>query len=216
MDIDDILADLDAATVPQETLDIQLLTRLWVAERVAPELLVWPDDLISRITERMSAQVELIEEQTATMDPKSSFGLIVLQTEMERVKFLVRSYLRARLAKVDAHPLYYNEGEPAGRLSVEEKQYLTAHQTLLEAHYGASFLGQFPAQLQRMDDPAGGISMVETPDAERAVFVRALRDAGLVRMPGRDESWDVKRGDVRVVRWSAVRDLVEIGDLELI
>jgi GINS complex subunit 4 len=36
---------------------------------------------------------------TGTMDPKSNFTLVVLQTELERFKFLVRSFLRARIAK---------------------------------------------------------------------------------------------------------------------
>lgn len=34
------------------------------------------------------------------MDPKTNFRLIVIQTELERFKFLVRSFLRARIAKV--------------------------------------------------------------------------------------------------------------------
>lgn len=34
------------------------------------------------------------------MDPKSNFTLVILQTELERFKFLVRSFLRARIAKV--------------------------------------------------------------------------------------------------------------------
>jgi len=34
------------------------------------------------------------------MDAGTSFSLVVLQTELERFKFLVRSFLRARIAKV--------------------------------------------------------------------------------------------------------------------
>lgn len=37
---------------------------------------------------------------TGDMDPRTNFALVVLQTELERYKFLVRSYLRARIAKV--------------------------------------------------------------------------------------------------------------------
>lgn len=37
---------------------------------------------------------------TGDMDPRTNFSLVVLQTELERFKFLVRSYLRARIAKV--------------------------------------------------------------------------------------------------------------------
>lgn len=41
MDIDDILAEVDPVidTIPSETRDLQALTRAWVAERCAPELL---------------------------------------------------------------------------------------------------------------------------------------------------------------------------------
>ncbi len=40
------------------------------------------------------------------MDPQANFTLVILQTELERYKFLVRSFLRARIAKVqhcDSH-----------------------------------------------------------------------------------------------------------------
>ncbi len=45
-------------------------------------------------------KIELVEEQTGNIDPKANFRLIIIQTELERFKFLVRSYLRARIAKV--------------------------------------------------------------------------------------------------------------------
>ncbi len=68
-----------------------------------------------------------------------------------------------------------------------------------------------------MDDTAGGISMVEGPDADRAVFVRALRDGGeAVYVEGTDTAFEMRRGDVVVVRWSAVRGVVMAGDAELI
>ena len=34
------------------------------------------------------------------MDPKTNFRVVIMQTELERWKFLVRSFLRARIAKV--------------------------------------------------------------------------------------------------------------------
>ena len=46
------------------------------------------------------AQIELVEDQTGNMDPKTNFKLIIIQTELERYKFLVRSFLRARIKKV--------------------------------------------------------------------------------------------------------------------
>jgi len=45
-------------------------------------------------------QIETIEDRTSRMDAGTSFALVVIQTELERFKFLVRSFLRARIAKV--------------------------------------------------------------------------------------------------------------------
>ena len=121
MDIDDILAEIDGDALPQEVRDLHELTRAWVTERSAPEILPWPALLMERIMERIRQQVashqlrtsdiaadltivaskiELVEEQTGNIDPKTNFRLIIIQTELERFKFLVRSFLRARIAKV--------------------------------------------------------------------------------------------------------------------
>lgn len=57
MDIDDLLAEVAVDTTPPEARDLQELTRSWVAERVAPEVLPWPADLIERVLERIQQQV---------------------------------------------------------------------------------------------------------------------------------------------------------------
>ena len=57
MNIDDILADIAVDATPQETRDLQELTRCWVAERVAPEILAWPEELMERVLGRIRKQV---------------------------------------------------------------------------------------------------------------------------------------------------------------
>lgn len=60
--------------------------------------------MFERVNDRIKAQIEKVEDMTGDMDPKTNFALIVIQTELERYKFLVRSYLRARIAKVLPYP----------------------------------------------------------------------------------------------------------------
>ena len=57
MDIDDILAEIDQDVLPQEVRDLHALTRAWVTERSAPEILPWPAPLMDRIMERIRQQV---------------------------------------------------------------------------------------------------------------------------------------------------------------
>jgi len=161
---------------------------------------------------------------TGSMDSKGNFTLVIVQTELERFKFLVRSFLRARIAKIDKYPHHYRQlavlspdsSQPV--LSHLEQQYLQAHQALLSSHYHASFLSSFPVSLQKLDDTAGGISMIDKPDEDTAIFCRVLRDAGTLQTQGEGGLGEValKRGDVWVLRWSAVRDAVTRGDVELI
>lgn len=55
------------------------------------------------MNERIKAQIEKVEEMTGDMDPKTNFALIVIQTELERYKYIVRSFLRSRIAKVSKY-----------------------------------------------------------------------------------------------------------------
>ncbi|CAK7269149.1 GINS complex subunit [Sporothrix epigloea] len=210
MDIDDILREVDPRFDPiagQETHDLQALTRAWVAERSAPELLAWPAGLFERVNQRITRQIETMEEMTGDMDPKTNFALIVIQTELERYKYLI-----------DKHTLHYlSTPELRGRLSETELAYATRHQALLHNHYLSSFLGSFPPALQNLNDTAGNISMIDGPDVDSAVFVRLLRD-GAVRGHGTDIDEIVRGrdGDVLVLRWSDGKPLVEAGDAELV
>ncbi|KAF2722281.1 GINS complex, Sld5 component [Polychaeton citri CBS 116435] len=220
-DIDDILASVSRPQTSQRALDLQALTRGWINERASPDLLPYPSSLLDRVMERLKKQIEAIEEMTGTMDPKSNFTLVITQTELERFKFLVRSLLRARIVKIDKFPLHYRSlvSERPDLLSTVEQQYLTSHQALLSNHFNASFLQHFPQSLRRLDDTAGGNGMVDKPDEDTAVFCRVLRDVVQpIEVHGEVGANEVelKRGDVWVLRWSSIRDLVKTGDVEMV
>ncbi|KAM0511332.1 hypothetical protein ACHAPE_009998 [Trichoderma viride] len=221
MDIDDILREVDPSShgIPLETRDLQALTRLWVAERSAPELLKWPaDGLFERVNSKIKSQIEKIEDMTGDMDPKTNFALIVIQTELERYKFLVRSYLRTRIAKIDKYTLHYlSTEELRQRLSPTELAYATRHQALLHNHYLSSFLSSFPQRLQNLNDTAGNVSMIDSPDLDTAVFIRLLRDKDVFgRGTDVDSILPGAGGDILILRWSSAKDLVEYGDAELV
>lgn len=213
--------------------------------RSSPLFCRWPaDGLFERFNARIKAQIEKVEDMTGDMDPKTNFALIVIQTELERAKYIVRSYLRARIAKVsyvlhccscraheadmitrpcgqlqiDKHTLHYlSTPTMRARLSETELAYATRHQAMLHNHYLSSFLSSFPPNLQNLNDTAGNISMIDTPDLDTAVFIRLLRGC-LVEGRGLDEdgSMNGKDGDILILRWSDAKPLVDAGDAELV
>jgi GINS complex subunit 4 len=239
MDIDDILADLDR-TEPTSTattaLDHQQLTRFWVSERAAPDVLKWPTDLMERVMSRVRKQIETIEDITAgvgingsnTGSSNSNLTLSILQTDLSRKQYIIRSLLRQRLAKLTKYAMHYLTLEDkSALLSPQEQSFLQNHQALLSNFYDASFLSAFPAQLQRLDDNAGGLNMVEGPDGKKAVIIRCLAERW-TNDPAYEDFEDgdgrlgeagalaMRRGQVWVVRWEDVKKGVEKGALELL
>lgn len=217
--------------------DHQLLTRAWTSERCAPDLLPYPTELMARIMARVQAQISRIEDLASGMGDggaqNANLVLSILQTDLSRTQFLVRSLLRQRLAKLTKFAAYYlsravESDTKKQYLSPAETAFLRHHQALLSDLYDTSFLNAFPAGLRRLDDASGGVPMVEPPDGGRAVVVRCLsegvwtNDRDVDESRGDDEGvgasveLSMRRGEVWVVRWRDVRKGVEKGELELL
>jgi GINS complex subunit 4 len=120
--------------------------------------------------------------------------------------------------QIDKHTLYYlSDADLRGRLSQTELAYATKHQALLHNHYLSSFLASFPQQLQNLNDTAGNISMIDSPDMDTAVFIRMLRDKDVHgRGTDADVTLEAKDGDILILRWSSAKPLVDGGEAELV
>lgn len=200
---------------------------------------------MDRVMGRVQSQISRIEDMAAGMgdglaSSMSASGggmqnanliLSILQTDLGRTQFLVRSFLRARLAKLTKYATYYlwlTEDRKSAYLSPVEAQFVRNHQALLEEFYGGSFLSAFPAGLRRLDDVSGGASMVEGPDVGSAVVVRCLAELwrneedveNAANEDGEDTGASVelrmRRGEIWIVRWRDVKAGVERGDVELL
>ncbi|ETI19289.1 hypothetical protein G647_09121 [Cladophialophora carrionii CBS 160.54] len=262
IDIADILADISRSQnytssssshhySPSDTdafTDHQLLTRAWQSERCAPDLLPYPTDLMTRVMSRVQAQISRIEDLASGMGDdytingiakqggmqNANLVLAILQTDLSRTQFLVRSLLRQRLAKITKYATYYlaehldSEGGTSATMSQSEVAFLRHHQALLGELYDSSFLNAFPQALRRLDDSSGGVAMVEGPDVSKAVIVRCLtegtwsneRDLDDAKDLGHDEGANValrmRRNEVWLVRWRDVKKGVERGEVELL
>lgn len=183
------------------------LTRAWTAERIAPEVLPFPKLLVDDLTAALRSQIEFVE-QTELTDLKVNFQLVVIQTELERIKYLLRSYLRTRLCKLDKCPYYYlNDSLVKSRLSSLEIQYLQKHQAIVERHLFATFIKDLPESggLHKLDDKAAaGVSMVDAPDLKRPVFCKVAQ-ALTQRLVIGDEALEVDIGSVILINYDAVR-----------
>lgn len=180
-DIYDLINATTSPVKPQTQSFVQALTIAWTTERHSPDILPYKHALLEAANEKLRFQIEMVETLNIE-DSKSAFRLVIVQTEMERVRFLVRSYLRTRISKIDRFLMFCSrEAAIVGRLSPVERHYAEKHQAVLERHLHNSFLRDFPetGQLQKLDDTgAAGMSMIDKPDLHKAVFIKVVRDLG--------------------------------------
>ncbi|KAJ9660543.1 hypothetical protein H2198_002480 [Neophaeococcomyces mojaviensis] len=272
IDIADILADISRpsgqqSSHPTDSYDAStaytdhiLLTRAWTTERCTPTLQQYPASLIDRVMNRLRAQITRIEDLTSGAyddddNSNSTPGqpvrnrqnqnlvLSILQTDLSRTQFLVRSYVRQRLSKITDHATYHAKHhvptDPTAAttttktlLSPSEIQFLQHHQYLLTQLYNSSFLSSLPVSLRKLDDSTGGSArMDEGPDDGMGVFVRCLapewgneaeveetmtRGGEEKQNEGASVELRMERGGVLVGRWRDVRSGVEGGMLEVL
>ncbi|GAB5591093.1 DNA replication complex GINS protein SLD5 [Umbelopsis nana] len=108
---------------------------------------------------------------------------MLYQTEMERIKFLIRNYLRTRLYKIEKYTTYIlNRPDVRELLSDKEIQYAQSYSDLLEKHYSKSFLGSLPQSQQDVNEKINTLSSVSVPDDYSAVIVRAKEELGFLEL----------------------------------
>lgn len=187
----------------------------WKNERCAPELLPYPKLLISRILTCISQQMEKLEiismnffdnEQDGSLENDNSSGmnynrnnmlpLLCMEAELERLKYVVRNYIRCRLFKIDKFTIYLkqmvelsrNENEDEGvnsntnipniqdLMSEEELNYHDKHFHILLQCLNESVLKHLPEYAQAINETENGTNMVDEPDWKKFVFVKVLKD----------------------------------------
>lgn len=223
IDIDDIINDLREDSRRRDDYwdgekSVARLKTAWINERMAPELLDFEADLLDKIMVKVRDQVLFIEEQSMNLQwgTDLKFTLLLVESELERIKFLVRGYLRTRLAKIDKYTVLINGNEGLLlKMSQSERSYMQRHFHILKELYKDQFLSNFPPSLQLLDDSSGGISMVEEPDLEKAVFIRVIEPVEHPITVGQDRVL-LERGGIYVLRYSAVSRLLKSGVVELV
>lgn len=135
-EIDDIINNLqdDKAFVSSSSggsvkvSDYNKLKTAWISERMAPNILPFEHALVERIMERIREHLLFIEENTLMLAEKRDMKmkLLIVESELERVKFILRGYLRQRLAKIDKYTVYIqkNADSELFKLSESEKLYM--------------------------------------------------------------------------------------------
>ncbi|KAI0739431.1 GINS complex Sld5 component [Daedaleopsis nitida] len=218
---DDFRAGRPAA-LPQEVAEetpFQQLIRHWMNERHAPDILPGQEMLLGRLLDHITKQSSDVELLRA--DPDSSeeehFRIMLVQTEIERVKFVIRSYVRTRLHKIEKYAKHISITPMMHeRLSKAELEHAQRYARLVEYHFNQSVLQSLPPQQRSLDEDVAFMPpMISAPDKLRPVFAHALVDCPPMRLPD-GTSTEMQKGQTSLTPYYVVEHLLLRGEVELV
>lgn len=85
--------------------------------------------------------------QVQPRDTDDRFYFNVHKMELERVKYLLKAYLRTRLFKIERYLLFLVEKDQANLLSEGEMAYAWSIYEAKKDHYNQTFLNKIPSRL---------------------------------------------------------------------
>jgi len=202
--------------VEEELTAAEVLAKLqdaWSNEKHCPTLLT----PCMEVVECMQEQLNTMEQNLAKLG-KGDIRVGVHRMELQRIKFMINSYLRLRLDKIQSQVWHYSESEDTGeKLTNEEMVFVANYKEMLLTHFKTLALQHLPGgwDVSSLDPGAS------RPNFNQAVFASVVKDCLGLEMEdptdcGRDQLVDLKQGDQHLIMYSAVKELVEEGSIKLI
>jgi len=138
--------------------------------------------------------------------------------ELDRIKYIISSYLRARLEKIERYTIHIlseetNRSPEEAYLTPGELRFAKEYLANLETFFKTVALQHMPSNFQRFEANKFTIK----PNLQAHVFLRANQRVTGIVLPGMlNEEIDFEEGSQHIIQYSAVANLVKSGVVQLI
>ncbi|CAM1324492.1 GINS4 (predicted) [Pycnogonum litorale] len=200
----------------------QMLMKLeeaWRNEKFCPELLHYQHDIVHCVLEQIKQMEENIQRSK-----KIDFRSTVHKMELDRIKFVLTSYLRNRIEKIEkcaASIVEETERQDDdvvdSMLSPEEYRFAKEYLKSLDTHLSTVAANQMPHNLQYIDLNKN----MPKPNMDAFVFLKANEQITgvLVDDEGdadRDDTVDLEKDSQHIMRYRPIANFVKQGTVTLI
>ncbi|CAI0543165.1 unnamed protein product [Linum tenue] len=196
------------------TTDVDLLKRAWRNEKAAPEILQYEAAL------RSSLQEQNVEASEA--DGEDPLTMSLYQMDLDRTQFLLRSYLRVRLQKIEKYIFHIlKTDESLNRLSDEEQTFAASCGDDLRAHLKETVLSKLPTDYNselKQSAASEEDDMVPAPRLDSFVICKARQYiSGLDFEPEYShEITEMERDLLTFVCYKFIKKPLENGKIDLV
>ncbi|PVU98646.1 hypothetical protein BB560_005626 [Smittium megazygosporum] len=198
--------------------DWQTLKTWLMNERGAPILLKYRSIELENLAQLINFQLERIQSIVDSADSEKNFESIILQTDVERTKYIIRSYLRTRIQKIEENFSWYATTDPKlSNITKLELDFAKNLEKSIHKYYNDSFLNDLPQQLRALDgtDPEG-LSLIPEPNLNAAVFVIILKGVGDFQLASSGDVIQMNKNNIFITSYSNIAPLLESGHAKLI
>mmetsp|Transcript_18999 Transcript_18999/g.34498 ORF Transcript_18999/g.34498 Transcript_18999/m.34498 type:complete len:200 (+) Transcript_18999:2141-2740(+) len=194
--------------------EVARLQAAMLREKASPELLIYEHELMSSILEQITVQQTILDARIESVQEHAAAELY--QLELDRVKYLVASYLRTRLLKIQKLMYYLIEKNLGQLLSQAEGTFLSKYFAIKTNQFKKAFLLKLPSNFQQIiDQSAYQRSAIARPNMKCCIFVRIKSDIGTVKV-AEDSSTELRAGETHLLPYKVVKPLIERGSADVI
>nr|GMC98126.1 DNA replication complex GINS protein SLD5-like [Ipomoea batatas]GME06770.1 DNA replication complex GINS protein SLD5-like [Ipomoea batatas] len=201
------------------TTDAELMKRAWRNEKGAPEILQFEAALVQRSREQIQLMEETVEDYTKSgVDPLT---VSLYQMDLDRTMFLLRSYLRTRLQKIEKYVFHIQRSDEFwNRLSKQEQEFAQRCAEDLQTHFEQSVLSKLPPGFKshlKQSSVSEQDDMVPEPRLEHYVICRSKRFLGAFQLDDSGEDpVSIEADDLYALPYKSVKPLVENGQIDIV
>ncbi|KAD6119819.1 hypothetical protein E3N88_11090 [Mikania micrantha] len=192
------------------TTDADLLKRSWRNEKASPEILQFQSSLVQRSREQIELMEETVEELVKNDEDPLTVSLY--QMDIDRTLFLLRSYLRTRLQKIEKFMFHIQKTSDLwSRLSRQEQKFAERSIEDMKQHLEQSVLSKLPDRYKSHLKQS-----VISEEDDMGVFNCFLTLNHLWYDSGEENPLDMYAGDIYALRYKSIKPLIESGQLDLV
>ncbi|XP_015110048.1 DNA replication complex GINS protein SLD5 [Diachasma alloeum] len=185
----------------------------WMNEKFSPEILPHKSNHVDCLLHHIAYMDENLKKL-----PKGDLRLTIHKMEIDRIRYLISSYLRIRLEKIERNVIEIlksdgQRGESIRYLTDGELKYANEYAVNMETLFKSLVLQHVPQNFQELEVDKLSIK----PNMNTHVFLRANKTIEGIIIPGAvDEEVDFVEGSQHIIQYAAVADLVKDCSVQLI
>ncbi|KAL1514286.1 hypothetical protein ABEB36_003567 [Hypothenemus hampei] len=193
---------------------IEVIEEAWLNEKFAPEILPHKTEIV----ELLLGQITHMEEQLQQVS-STDFKKGIHQMELDRLKYLVTSYLRMRLEKIETFFTLILKQEQQ-RTEKNEEPYLNPNEFEFAQEYEQSIKDHFESIMSFCPNVMDTEAQIISPNVNSMIILKSKKNIeGITVDDGNAENndlIDLTSGSQILINYNSIASLLKNGDVHLI